>query len=113
MFTGIGLAATSVILAAPINIGTFFTNLKTTLETWGGAFIGVVGAIMLIWAAIQIATAFISHGRGGHTNWLMIILMIIIGGCFFAGGFGIMKTLADVGKQTLEDLSNGPVSPTP
>ena len=37
----------------------------------------------------------------------MLLGMSIVGGCFFVGGFDIMDSLANVGKQTLNDLATG------
>ena len=96
----------TVVLASSINLGTFFDNSKNAIKSWGGSFIGVIGAFMLVAAAVLICKAFIQHGKG-QTNWLMLLGMIIVGGCFFVGGFDIMDNLANVGKQTLNDLATG------
>ena len=86
------------------DLGTFFSNCKLAIEKWGGSFIGMVGAFMLLVAAILIAKAFLEHGRG-QTNWMMLIIMVCIGGAFFVGGFDLMKNLASIGQGTIEVLS--------
>lgn len=90
--------------ASTLDLGRFFANCKKAIENWGGAFIGMVGAFMLLVAAIMIAKAFMEHGRG-QTNWMMLILMICVGGAMFVGGFDLMKKLADVGQGTITVLS--------
>ncbi len=104
MVTKIGM--TVVLASGSINLGKFFDNSKSAIKSWGGSFIGLIGAFMLVAAAVLICKAFIQHGRG-QTNWLMLLGMIIVGGCFFVGGFDIMDSLANVGKQTLNDLATG------
>lgn len=103
---GMAMVLASASSSGSINLGTFFDNLKGAIKAWGGSFIGVIGAFMLVAAAVMIAKAFMQHGRG-QTNWLMLMFMIIVGGCFFVGGFNIMDTLANMGKQTLNDLATG------
>ncbi len=104
MATNMGM--TVILAAGSINLGTFFDNAKDAIKSWGGSFIGVIGAFMLVAAAVLVCKAFLQHGRG-QTSWLMILAMIIVGGCFFVGGFDIMDSLANVGKQTLNDLATG------
>lgn len=41
----------TVVLASSINLGTFFDNSKNAIKSWGGSFIGVIGAFMLVAAA--------------------------------------------------------------
>lgn len=89
-----------------MNLGSFFKNLTSVGETWGGYFIMFLGMILVIVAIIQLVKAFLQHGRG-QSNWLMIALMILVGGYLFATGFNGVKTFADFGQQTLKDIANG------
>ncbi len=98
------------------DIGTFFRNLTSNLQTWGGYFIGFMGTVLLIVAVVKIVQAFVSHGRG-QVNWLMIAGMLLVGGWLAATGFGFSKLLTFTGDfaDTIEKAgtaSGGGGTPT-
>ena len=87
-----------------MDLGKFFQNLATLGKEWGSYFIMFLGVIMLIWAAVLIFKAFAQHGRG-QSNWLMIFLMLIVGGWMMVQGFTGIARFADMGAATLERLA--------
>ena len=84
------------------DIGTFFSNFTTNLQTWGGYFIGFLGTVLLIYAIVKIVKAFVSHGRS-QENWLMIAGMLLVGGWLAATGFKFADLLSftKVGTDTI------------
>lgn len=99
-------------LPATFNIEQFLTNATTKAKDWGGLFIILVGAIMMIVAIYKMAKGFILHGKT-QTSWGICIAMLLIGGALvsFAVGkdaWAWVQGIAEGGKQTIEDLGTNP-----
>ena len=60
---------------------------------------------MIIVSAWQIGTGLMSHGKK-QTNWFVAIFLLILGGAFAVGGFGLLATIASGGQQTILDLGS-------
>lgn len=88
------------------DIGSFLENSTTTIKVWGNYFIILIGVIMVIWAAWQIGSGLMSHGKK-QTNWFIAVALLIVGGAFLVGGFGFVENISKGGKQTIEDLGTG------
>ena len=90
-----------------MDLGTFFTNALDKVQTWGSAFIMLIGAIMLIVAVVFLCVKFMTHGRGGQSmSWVMLVVMILIGGFLMVSGFQGVTKFADIGTATLESLGS-------
>lgn len=88
------------------DIGTFLNNTKSTIQSWGGSLIVLIGVIMVIVSVYKIASGLISHGKQ-QTNWAVAIILLIVGGAFIAGGWSFVSSVAAGGEKTLNDLGNG------
>lgn len=93
------------------DIGSFLTNSSTTLQTWFNAALIIVGLVAIFWAAWQITTGLMSHGKK-QTNWAVSIILLIVGGVLAGsgGGFKFIQGIAGGGKKTIEDLGGGTIS---
>lgn len=87
-----------IMLATNWELNTFLNKLGKTMQVWGQLIMIILGVAMLIAAAFFIAKGLMSQGRG-QTNWALVILLLVIGGVFLAGGLG--------GWNTFVDISNG------
>ena len=90
------------------DLGSFLQNATTTLKTWGGYLICLIGVVMVVWAVVMIARGLISHGKT-QVSWPVAIILLILGGAFMAGGFAFVANIASGGKKTIEDLGNGTI----
>lgn len=88
------------------DITTFLKNATSTLKGWGGLFIGLIGVIMVIVSIFKIASGLISHGKK-QVNWVVAILLLIIGGAFIAGEWSFVYGIAAGGKKTIDELGDG------
>lgn len=88
------------------DLGTALENAVTTLQKWGKWIVILIGVVMILIGAYQIAKGFISHGKQ-QTNWVVAILLLIVGGAFMVGGFTWLAGIAQGGKKTIEDLGGG------
>lgn len=99
---------------ASFDLGTFFQNLTTLGKVWGGYFVMFLGVVLCLVGVYQIVRGFIQHGRG-QTNWLMVFVMILVGGFFFNSGADMSGVFwfADAGTSTLEQLADPGTTTTP
>lgn len=103
--TGTGTGTGSTINQG-VNIGNFFKNLTSVGRAWGGAFISFLGLVLIVVAIVQLVKAFLQHGKG-QANWLMIGLMILVGGYLLTSGIGGVEAFSNLGKTTLENVATG------
>lgn len=92
------------------DLGSFLQNATGTLKTWGGYFIVLIGVVMLIFGVFKAGKALMSKGQG-QDNWAIIIILIILGGAFIAGGWTFVETISKGGKKTIEDLGGHTILP--
>lgn len=90
------------------DLGSFLQNATSTLKTWGGYLIILIGVVMVVWSVVMIARGLISHGKT-QVSWPVTIILLILGGAFMVGGFSFVSNIASGGKQTIEDLGNGTI----
>lgn len=88
------------------NLMQLLTNSKTYAVAIGGGIITLIGVILMIVAGVQIATGLMSHGKK-QTNWVIVIVMLIVGGVFTWGGFTQLAKIASGAQKTIEDLGTG------
>lgn len=60
------------------------SNLRDSLIGWGKGLMMIVGVAMIIFGIFKIAQGLISHGKT-QVNWVVNILLIIVGALFCAG----------------------------
>lgn len=98
------------LLSMPMSwdLGSFLQNAASTLKTWGGYLIVLIGVVMVVWSVVMIARGLISHGKT-QVSWPVAIILLILGGAFMVGGFSFVSNIASGGKKTIEDLGNGTI----
>lgn len=90
------------------DIGTFLQNATSTIKNWGGLIIILIGVVMVIAAVWKAAHGLMSHGKT-QTNWVIVIILLVLGGAFMVGGFTFVSHIASGGKKTLEDLGGNAI----
>ena len=90
------------------DIGTFLRNATSTIKSWGGLVVILIGVVMVIAAAWKAAHGLMSHGKV-QTNWAIVIILLVLGGAFMVGGFTFVANIASGGKKTLEDLGGNAI----
>ena len=93
------------VFLADWDIGSFLNNTTTTIKSWGGALIILIGIVMMIYAVYMIAKGLMTHGKG-QTNWAVAIITLIIGGALAVGGFAMVDSIASGGAKTINQLGD-------
>lgn len=90
-------------------VAEFFNNIANYVKSVGSYVVVLAGIALIIVSVFMIIKAFASRGS---TNWLIIIACIVTGGVLALGGWSMVTgsgegTLGGVGKETLDELSEG------
>ena len=83
-----------------------FEAAKESVGQIGGAFISLLGLVMIVVAGWQIGKGLISPQKA-QTNWFMVIGLLIVGGLFLVGGIGILGIVANNMGDAVQGLGNG------
>lgn len=91
------------------SINNVLNHTKERLVDWGSILIMVIGVVMIIVGIFKIAQALISHGKT-QVNWVINILLIVIGALFCAGSVFFRNLTSDdangVGAGIQNELEN-------
>lgn len=93
--------------AADWDLLSFFTNAESYGRLIGAGLVTLLGLIILIVAAVFIAKKFLGNGQRDDKSWLIIVVMLLVGGAFLVGGLGFITNIASGGQKTFEDLGTG------
>lgn len=91
-------------------IGTFLTNLKINMTSWVNVVIMLIGLAMLGFAAYKIAHGLIS--KKGDTNWIMVVLLVVVGALLFANGTSSLSGLGTKGQEAIKGMGGSDASST-
>lgn len=90
------------------SVENLLNGLAKKLGTWGGALVTLLGVAMILVACIQIFKGLTSSQGRGSVNWLMVIVLLVVGGIFaFTGGWQFVTDVATGTGNELKDLGNG------
>ncbi len=81
------------------SIGKFLSEFQKNSSSWVNTVVMIIGLAMLGFAAYKIARGVIS--KKGDTNWVMVIIMIVLGAYMFANGTSSLTTLGNTGKDAV------------
>ena len=81
-----------------------FKNAHTQGQSIGGAFLGVLGVILIVHAGYQLFNYFIK-GERGNISLIKVFIEIIVAVFLMTNGYENLKKFGDAGKGSLEELS--------
>ena len=92
------------------SINNVLNNVGNKLRSWGSLLMIIIGIVMIIVGIFKIGQGLISHGKT-QVNWVVNILLIIVGALFCAGGafFRNVLTSSDsngLGNALSNELTN-------
>lgn len=88
-------------------INNVLRKLRTNLRSWGAGLMMIVGVVMIIFGIFKIAQGMISHGKT-QVNWVINILLIIVGALFCAGSTffnSLTESNGGVGQAVANELN--------
>lgn len=85
------------------DLASFLTNAADYVKIIGGGALILMGIAALVWGGVLLLKKLMG-GQQNQDSWAKIILMVILGGAFAVGGFGLAFTIGSGGKKTIDDL---------
>lgn len=85
------------------DLTSFLTSATKTIKGWGSLIMILAGVVLVIVAAVKIVVALVNHGKT-QTNWLINIIMLVVGGVLGVGGWGLVSSIAGGGATTIRQL---------
>lgn len=82
----------------------FFTNGQDYAEKAGGAFLGVVGVVCLLFAAWKLFQKLVNEQS--RESWAKVAGLIMLGGVLVFGGYSMLSDLAEGGKDTVDNFGD-------
>ena len=83
----------------------FLSGAYDKMLSWVGYIILIVGIILLGIGVFQLLKKFGSGGQGGM-SWVLIIIMMCIGGALMGGGISLVYKLTKGTQSTIEGMGN-------
>ncbi|PZU04648.1 MAG: hypothetical protein DI630_00600 [Gordonia sp. (in: high G+C Gram-positive bacteria)] len=82
----------------------FFTNGQSYAEKAGGAFLGVVGVLCLLFAGFKAFQKLTNEQS--RESWAKVVGLIGLGGVLTFGGYQMLSDLAEGGKDTVDNFGD-------
>lgn len=96
----------SPLITANWDLRTFLSNATEYISQAGGLLLALLGAAGIVWGGVLLIKKLMS-GQQDQTSWAKIIMLVLIGGALFAGGWTLMSTIASGGQTTILDIGGG------
>lgn len=91
------------------DLTTFFSNSTDYATVAGGAFLGLIGMVGIVWGGFLLARKLMS-GQQNQDSWIKIVALIIVGGALVFGGMGLLLNFAKGANKTVNDFGDGTTS---
>lgn len=88
------------------DLTSFFKNATNYSTVAGGAFLGFIGIIAVVWGGFLLARKLMS-GQQNQDSWLKIVALLLVGGGLLFGGIGLLLNFANGANKTVTDFGNG------
>lgn len=79
-------------------------NGQTMVKSLGSALLALLGIIMVVVAGVKIAKGLMGGQNSPPPNWIMIIVLLIVGGAFAATGISLISNIASGGAKQIKEL---------
>lgn len=99
----LSIASWGSLVDANWDLRTFLNNANDYVQLAGGALLGLLGAVGIVWGGVLLIKKLMA-GQQDQTSWGKIILLVLIGGALFAGGWALMAQIASGGQDTIMEI---------
>lgn len=93
------------------DLGSFLTNARTAIQTWGGLLLMLLGAVGLVWGGVLLVKKLMASPQqaGQEAGWGKIALLFLVGGGLASGGWALVNMIGSGGQRTITQLGNGTI----
>lgn len=88
------------------SVENLLANGTTLAQTIGGALLGLLGTILIVWVGVLLFRKFISNEDQGpnKVGWGKIVMALIVGGLLLFGGYSIIRDVGGGLQTTITDM---------
>ena len=97
------LEATNHVVLGSWDLTSFLSNATEQVQTWGRAFLTLVGVVGVVWAAFQIISGLMSQGKK-QVSYGTNAILLLVSGALVATGLDLVLDISKGGQQTIQDL---------
>lgn len=105
MLTFTALHELQNVMGAGWDLTSFLTKSTSQVKLWGGSFLTLIGFAGVIWAAFQIVTGMMSHGKK-QVSYGANVGLLLVAGALSVSGLDLVSKIAAGGEKTIKDLGS-------
>ena len=98
-------------LFAEWDLKSFIENATEYARVIIGAIIVLLGVVAVGWAFYKGVSKLMGGQSAQQTSWGTVIVLFLVGGAAMVGGGALIFSIAQGGKQTIDELGGGMILP--
>lgn len=92
------------------SLDSFFQNVLTAVQKYGGYILMIVGAAALIWSIVQAFRKYIFQSQEVRVGAVALIAGAVFGAAFMIGGWNLANTIGQGLKKTADEFGGNGTS---
>ena len=98
------------VFASGWSLESFFKNVLTAVQKYGGYILMIVGAAALIWSIVQAFRKYVFQSQEVRTGPVALIAGAVFGAAFMIGGWNLANTIGQGLKKTADEFGGNGTS---
>lgn len=91
------------------SLDSFFKNVLSAVQKYGGYVLMIVGAAALIWSIVQAFRKYVFQSQEVRTGPVSLIAGAVFGAAFMIGGWSLANTIGQGLKETADEFGGNGV----
>ena len=104
------IQAQPVFASSGWSLDSFFKNVLSAVQKYGGYVLMIVGAAALIWSIVQAFRKYIFQSQEVRTGAVALIAGAVFGAAFMIGGWELANTIGQGLKETADEFGGNGTS---
>lgn len=92
------------------SLDSFFQNVLTAVQKYGGYILMIVGAAALIWSIVQAFRKYVFQSQEVRTGAVALIAGAVFGAAFMIGGWDLANNIGQGLKETADEFGGNGTS---
>ena len=92
------------------SLESFFENVLTAIQKYGGYILMIVGAAALIWSIVQAFRKYVFQSQEVRVGAVALIAGAVFGAAFMIGGWNLANTIGQGLKKTADEFGGNGTS---
>lgn len=104
------IQAQPVFASSGWSLDSFFKNVLSAVQKYGGYVLMIVGAAALIWSIVQAFRKYVFQSQEVRTGAVALIAGAVFGAAFMIGGWELANTIGQGLKETADEFGGNGTS---